>query len=144
MVTRTQLAASTFDDDLEDPDAEEAVAPAAAAGEAGFEESPELAAAMASVHASSQRLRQPSAVAQSERAKGSNVPAVGSARFDGDPELDAVEAGTSTIKVGDTGLAVIKVQQALYDAGRYLARFQITGTFSKKTAKALKKFQKEV
>jgi len=61
-----------------------------------------------------------------------------SPRFMGDPTLEKVAAGTTTLKKGASGLAVSRVQSALADAGQTVAR---SGTFDDPTVVAVKAFQ---
>jgi len=61
-----------------------------------------------------------------------------SPRFMGDPTLAKVAAGTATLKKGDTGLSVSRLQSALADAGHAVTR---SGTFDDATASAVKAFQ---
>jgi len=61
-----------------------------------------------------------------------------SARFAGDPTLARIDAGTKTLAKGDTGLAVLKLQQALVDLGFAVG---VDGSFSGETETALKAFQ---
>lgn len=61
-----------------------------------------------------------------------------SPRFMGDPMLEKVAAGTATLKKGDSGLSVSRLQSALADAGQTVAR---TGTFDDPTTAAVKAFQ---
>jgi putative peptidoglycan binding protein len=63
-----------------------------------------------------------------------------SARFEGDQELAKILAGAKTLKKGDTGLQVTKLQQALVDMGY---PNPVNGTFDGTTEAALKKFQKD-
>jgi peptidoglycan hydrolase-like protein with peptidoglycan-binding domain len=64
-----------------------------------------------------------------------------SARFEGDKELAKILAGGKTLKLGDTGVQVTKLQQALVDMGYPTA---VNGTFDAATQTAVKKFQKDV
>ena len=61
-----------------------------------------------------------------------------SARFEGDATLARIGAGMMTLAKGDTGLAVIKLQQALADLGFAVV---VNGSFSAQTETALKAFQ---
>lgn len=61
-----------------------------------------------------------------------------SPRFQGDPVLDEVHMGTRTLKAGDTGPPVTRVQAALTDAGHAT---DVDGTFDADTAKATTAFQ---
>lgn len=61
-----------------------------------------------------------------------------SPRFMGDPTLEKVAAGTTTLKKGASGLAVSRLQSALADAGHTVAR---SGTFDDPTVAAVKAFQ---
>lgn len=63
-----------------------------------------------------------------------------SARFEGDKDLAKILAGGKTLKQGDTGVQVTKLQQALVDLG-YPS--PVNGTFDATTEAALKKFQKD-
>jgi hypothetical protein len=64
-----------------------------------------------------------------------------SARFEGDPTLARIEAGGKTLSKGDTGLAVVKLQQALLDMGFPLSKHGVDGKFGDETETALKAFQ---
>jgi hypothetical protein len=64
-----------------------------------------------------------------------------SARFEGDPMLARIDAGTKTLAKGDTGLAVVKLQEALVDLGFAVA---VSGSFNGQTETALKAFQASV
>jgi peptidoglycan hydrolase-like protein with peptidoglycan-binding domain len=61
-------------------------------------------------------------------------------RFGGDAALEAVAAGTKTVKKGDHSLAVEKLQQALVDLG-YNVPYGVDGIFGDGTLGALAKFQ---
>ena len=61
-----------------------------------------------------------------------------SPRFMGDPILKAVADGVATLKVGDSGLSVSRLQTALADSGHALTR---TGTFDEVTTAVLRRFQ---
>jgi len=61
-----------------------------------------------------------------------------SPRFMGDPTLEKVAAGSATLKKGDRGVAVSRLQAALADAGHAVPR---SGTFSDATATAVSAFQ---
>jgi len=65
-----------------------------------------------------------------------------SARFAGDPKIADVVAGVATLALGASGLAVVRLQQALVDL-RYLPVVGGTGTFDATTRTALLKFQKD-
>src|SRR5262249_27359282 len=58
-----------------------------------------------------------------------------SPRFMGDPTLEKIAGGSATLKKGDSGLAVSRLQSALTDAGNAVAR---TGTFDDPTDSAVK------
>jgi len=64
-----------------------------------------------------------------------------SARFEGDAKLEKIEAGSSTLAKGATGLQVTKLQQALVDAGYKLPKHGVDGKFGAETEAALKQFQ---
>jgi hypothetical protein len=57
-----------------------------------------------------------------------------SPRFMGDPTLEKVAAGSATLKKGDSGLAISRLQSALADAGHAVTR---TGTFDDATTAAV-------
>jgi peptidoglycan hydrolase-like protein with peptidoglycan-binding domain len=61
-------------------------------------------------------------------------------RFDNDPVLEEIAAGTRVLKNGDTGRGVTKLQVALLDLG-YLKGKDIDGDFRDGTEKALRKYQ---
>jgi peptidoglycan hydrolase-like protein with peptidoglycan-binding domain len=63
-------------------------------------------------------------------------------RFDDDPVLEEIAAGTRVVKHGDTGRAVTKLQVALMDLG-YLRGSGVDGDFRDKTEKALRKYQRK-
>lgn len=63
-----------------------------------------------------------------------------SPRFMGDVTLEKVATGTATLKKGDAGLAVSRLQQGLIDAGHAPATGR-TGTFDDATVAAVKAFQ---
>lgn len=62
-------------------------------------------------------------------------------RFAGDPVLEACFDNERTLKVGATGEAVRKIQQALIDAGFPLPKFGVDGIFGGETNAALRAFQ---
>jgi peptidoglycan hydrolase-like protein with peptidoglycan-binding domain len=62
-------------------------------------------------------------------------------RFSGDGELGDVERGVKTLKIGDSGHAVRKVQQALFELN--LGPINVTGTYDQLTADAVQAFQQQ-
>jgi peptidoglycan hydrolase-like protein with peptidoglycan-binding domain len=64
-------------------------------------------------------------------------------RFKGDYLLEQVMTGNASLKAGDTGLYVTKVQQALADLN-WLKGRRVTGTFGPETEAAVKRYQKKV
>jgi peptidoglycan hydrolase-like protein with peptidoglycan-binding domain len=66
-----------------------------------------------------------------------------SARFDNDTTLAGVGAGTKTVKQGQVGVDVTKVQQALIDLGYLLPKFGVDGIFEGETKAAVIKFQND-
>ncbi len=62
-------------------------------------------------------------------------------RFRGDTVLEAVFDNERTLHVGNTGEAVVKVQQALVDLGFPLPKFGADGVFGSETATAVREFQ---
>lgn len=63
------------------------------------------------------------------------------ARLEGDNSLTSIFEGTTTIKEGDRGINVTKLQQALVDMGYELPIYDVDGIFETETLAALKKFQ---
>ena len=63
-----------------------------------------------------------------------------SERFDGDAAIDDVDGGKSSLKTGDKGPHVIKVQQGLVDLGM-LDSGSVTGEMNDKTTAGIKKLQ---
>jgi hypothetical protein len=63
-------------------------------------------------------------------------------RFKGDYLLEQVMTGKASLKAGDTGLYVTKVQQALADLN-WLSGRKVTGTFGPETEAAVKGYQKK-
>jgi peptidoglycan hydrolase-like protein with peptidoglycan-binding domain len=59
-------------------------------------------------------------------------------RFNGDGTLASVELGDRTLKLGDTGRSVRKVQQALFDLNYGV---KVTGTYDQATVDGVKRFQ---
>ncbi|MCE8425218.1 MAG: DUF4157 domain-containing protein [Candidatus Methanoperedens sp.] len=66
-----------------------------------------------------------------------------SPRFAGDPVLEACFDNERTLRVGNRGEAVEKIQQALIDTGFPLPRFGADGDFGTETQTALQNFQRE-
>jgi hypothetical protein len=66
-----------------------------------------------------------------------------SARFAGDEVLEACFDGERSLRVGSSGAAVQKIQQALIDAGFPLPRFGADGDFGAETQTSLQNFQRE-
>ena len=64
-----------------------------------------------------------------------------SARFAGDPTLEAVLNHSTKLQKGSTGTAVVKVQQALLDLGFQMPRFGADGSYGDETVAAVKSFQ---
>ena len=62
-------------------------------------------------------------------------------RFKGDYLLEQVMGGSAALKIGDRGLYVTKIQQALADLN-WLEGKDVTGTFAAETEAGLKVFQK--
>ena len=62
-------------------------------------------------------------------------------RFENDPLLEEIAAGTRVIKNGDKGRAVTKLQVALLDLGYLKKGKYVDGDFQEITEKALKKYQ---
>lgn len=69
------------------------------------------------------------------------APKDNSARFQGDNSLESIFDGSKTLKKGDKGTLVVKLQQALIDMGYALPKFGVDGDFGDETVTALKKFQ---
>jgi peptidoglycan hydrolase-like protein with peptidoglycan-binding domain len=67
--------------------------------------------------------------------------AVKAGRFKGDPLLEQVMVGALTVGLGNSGLYVTKLQQALADMP-YLAVDKVSGTFDADTQAAVKRFQR--
>jgi hypothetical protein len=65
-----------------------------------------------------------------------------SARFAGDPVLEAVYDNERTLKLGDEGEAVLKVKQALADAGFPLPDASLNEKFDPETEAAVERFQR--
>lgn len=65
------------------------------------------------------------------------------ARLEGDNDLRSIFEGITTVKKGDTGLDVTKLQQALVDMGYELPIYDVDGLFEEETLAALKKFQED-
>lgn len=65
-----------------------------------------------------------------------------SARFAGDPVLEACLDNEQILQSGNSGPAVILIQQALIDAGFPLPRFGADGDFGNETRTALRDFQR--
>jgi hypothetical protein len=65
-----------------------------------------------------------------------------SARFAGDPQLEACLNHLRNLRIGSTGPAVAKIQRALVDLGFPLPRSGVDGKFGIETAGAVKRFQK--
>lgn len=59
--------------------------------------------------------------------------ALASPRFVGDPVLADVDAGNTTLKRGDNGAPVRKVQHAIHDAGIRFRIFGVDGAFEAET-----------
>lgn len=91
--------------------------------------------------------RTPGKQTLTEKAYGGPVPGTSakatSARFEGDTQLDKVGAGSATVKQGDRGLVVTKVQQALIDLGYLLPTYGVDATFEGETKAAVIKFQQD-
>ena len=66
-----------------------------------------------------------------------------SARFEGDPKLEKISAGTDKLRKGASGLQITKMQQALVDLGYKLPRYGVDGKFGPETKAALLAFQKD-
>lgn len=66
-----------------------------------------------------------------------------SPRMQGDTSMAKIFAGMGTIKHGDKGINVVKVQQALVDMKYKLPMSGVNGDFGDETATALKQFQKD-
>src|SRR5262245_57044585 len=66
-----------------------------------------------------------------------------SARFAGDKTMEDVAAGSTTVKQGDRGVEVTKVQQALIDLGYLLPVHGVDGKFEGETKAAVLKFQND-
>lgn len=66
-----------------------------------------------------------------------------SARFGGDQRLEKIEAGTDQLADGARGLQVVKLQQALVDAGYALPKHGVDGKFGPETESVLKRFQSD-
>jgi hypothetical protein len=67
-----------------------------------------------------------------------------SARFEGDQALADIFAGSKTLKKGARGREVVKLQQALVDAGFKLPKHGVDGKFEGETESAVKAFQGSV
>jgi hypothetical protein len=65
-----------------------------------------------------------------------------SPRFAGDPALEACYDNKRLLRVGDSGPAVVKIQQALIDAGFPLPRFGADGDFGAETKAAVQNYQR--
>lgn len=65
------------------------------------------------------------------------------ARLKGDNDLKPIFDGTATVKQGDRGLNVTKLQQALVDMGYELPNFGVDGKFEGETLAALQSFQND-
>jgi hypothetical protein len=65
-----------------------------------------------------------------------------SPRFVGDPVLEACYDNQRLLRVGDSGPAVVKIQQALINAGFSLPRFGADGDFGAETKAAVQNYQK--
>lgn len=63
------------------------------------------------------------------------------ARFAGDPVLEACFDNERVLRVGASGDAVVKLQQALVDAGFPLPKFGVDGAFGSETQAAVRAFQ---
>lgn len=65
-----------------------------------------------------------------------------SPRFADDPVLQEVSRGQRSLRQGDKGQAVQKIQQALIDMGFPLPRFGVDGDFGNETLSAVKNYQR--
>ena len=65
-----------------------------------------------------------------------------SSRFSGDPILEACLRNEQFLKIGSSGAAVAKVQQALVDAGFSLENYGVDGHFGQETQTTVKAFQR--
>jgi peptidoglycan hydrolase-like protein with peptidoglycan-binding domain len=66
-----------------------------------------------------------------------------SPRFAGDSTLEKIFDGSGTLKEGDKGDPVRKVQHAIHDAGVLFSAFGMDGKFGPQTKKRVRKFQKK-
>src|SRR6476469_5256175 len=64
-------------------------------------------------------------------------------RFAGDPVLEACLDGKRVLRTGDSGEAVVKIQQALIDAGIPLPAFGADSKFGSETKTGVRSFQAE-
>ena len=118
----------------------------AAGGDVVGEDGVEPAQAASATTFSSRGAIPPVAPMRDQRAKSASDPAFaedddgpGGIRFRGDATLGAVESNGKTLKLGDTGLAVRKVQQALFDLE--YRPIDVTGTYDQGTADQVKQYQ---
>jgi len=65
-----------------------------------------------------------------------------SPRFAGDPVHEACYDNERLLRVGDRGPAVVKIQQALIDAGFPLPKFGADGIFGAETKAAVRNYQR--
>lgn len=65
-----------------------------------------------------------------------------SPRFAGDPVLEACYDNKRLLRVGDRGPAVVKIQQALIDAGFPMPKFGADGIFGAETKAAVQNYQR--
>lgn len=82
------------------------------------------------------------APAQAIEDDDSGSPGPTGARFAGDGKLGDVERGTATLKVGDTGRAVRKVQQALFEMN--CRPIDVSGVYDQVTADHVKRLQQNL
>jgi peptidoglycan hydrolase-like protein with peptidoglycan-binding domain len=64
-----------------------------------------------------------------------------SARLSGDNSLKSIASGNRTLKLGDNGIHVVKLQQALVDMGYFLPKHGVNGDFNDETRSVLIRYQ---
>jgi peptidoglycan hydrolase-like protein with peptidoglycan-binding domain len=68
---------------------------------------------------------------------------INSPRFSGNEDIKKADEGKDYIKFGDKGQEVVRIQQALVDAGYKLPKFGVDGDFRDETKAAVIQFQKD-
>jgi hypothetical protein len=64
-------------------------------------------------------------------------------RFEGDPVFEAIYDGERLLRVGDSGPAVVKLQETLVETGFELPRYGADGQFGTETKAAVEAFQRD-